>query len=62
MPPESHASKSEPAQSLPKRQPLTRAQREAIRQRRHLILALGGAVILMITAYFLMSLNTTPID
>jgi hypothetical protein len=61
-PPEPQAAKSEPAPALPKRQPLTRAQREAIRQRRHLILALGGAVILLLTAYFLMSLNSTPID
>ena len=42
-----------PAEPEPKRPPLTRAQREAIRRRRHLILALGGAVILLGTAYAL---------
>jgi len=42
-----------PAEPEPKRPPLTRAQREAIRRRRHLILAFGGAVILLATAYAL---------
>jgi hypothetical protein len=46
-----------PAEPEPKRPPLTRAQRDAVRRRRHLILALGGAVILLATAYALFLLR-----
>jgi hypothetical protein len=45
-----------------KRRPLTRAEREAIRRRRHLILAIGGGVILAITALLLIAINGSPID
>jgi hypothetical protein len=46
-----------PAEPEPNRPPLTRAQREAIRRRRHLILALGGAVILLVAAFALFTLS-----
>jgi hypothetical protein len=49
---------SEPELPAPvKRPPLTRAQRDAIRRRRHIILALGGGILLVITALVLISLS-----
>lgn len=58
---EPQAAKEKPA-PVPKRPPLTRAEREAIRRRRRLIAAIGGGVILLITAAVLIALNSAPID
>jgi hypothetical protein len=56
--PISDAPSATPAAALPpKRPPISRAEREAIRQRRHLILALSGAVILLIAAYILFTVS-----
>jgi hypothetical protein len=45
-----------------KRRPLTRAEREAIRRRRHLILAIGGGLILLVAALVLFALSPPLAD
>jgi hypothetical protein len=45
-----------------KRRPLTRAERDAIRRRRHLILAIGGGLILLIAALVLFALSPPVVD
>ena len=49
--------KPKPAEPAPKRPPRTRAERLAIRRRRHLIIAFGGGIILLIAAFALLSLR-----
>jgi hypothetical protein len=46
-----------PAEPPPKRAPLTRAERLAIRRRRQLIVAFSGGVILVIALFALLSLR-----
>lgn len=56
--PRPKAEPANPAPSSPKRGPLTRAERQAIRRHRQMAIAIGGGVILVAALFALLSLRS----